>query len=404
MITLVLGFLSFSVGWLGFSRAFKHKSLIIFIWIIVLYYVLTSIVAIVGPDNTYISDISKVKFMSNMLFCILGFYFSDIVFNKKKHTEINLNNLKHEKVFIYLEWVYWASFILTFFKLRTLDYASYNTSSGAGWAQVFFMLSSGIIFYFMLQKKWFKIGISILMMILIVSVLNIRSLLYFILMPIAFYFIYNVLFKVNDLRDFVLKCTPLIIFVFVASFIVSYLRFGFYSLPETELTTIALDSMERWNFEYQYANSIFQYLSGFLSPIRNALSIMGLEIPDFMKFVPSVPQLNAMIRAQVTDMDFLEDAYHMPATIFYDFLMSWNFFAPLAAFLVYWYFIKAFNSFQKSGFRLVLFSSLVGWHFYMLMRGSVDTCASAMAYPVLLGFIVYYMSKKAGLIKFESKE
>lgn len=238
-----------------------------------------------------------------------------------------------------------------------------------------------------------------ILMLLIIVATDVRSLLYFIIMPVFFFVLYRILFTVTNLKLFIRKSMPFAILLFFFSFIVSYIRFGYYSLPETELTSIALDSMDRWKFEFQYFNSILKYFSGFLGVFRNSLSILDINLPDYMRFIPSVPQLNAMIQAQVLDVTDLENAYHMPATIFYDFMMCWDMFAPVAAFFTYWYFIKVFDIFQKTSFRIILFSSIVGWHFYMLMRGAVDTCSSAMAYPFILGILIYYLVIKFSLIK-----
>lgn len=400
----ILGCISLWIGFWGFSRSFKHKNLVIFIWVIVLYYIVASIVSMTEPDNMYVPKVTKLKFMSNLLFCTLAFYLSDVVFNKTTHAQIVLDSFIKNKFFTYFEIAYWASYILMFLQLRTQDYTTYNTGNGAGWAQVIFIFTSGIIYLFVFKKQWIKIIVSAIMMVLIIVVIGVRSMLYFVLMPIVFYFLYYMLYHVSNIKQFMKKCVPFAFIIFIASYVVSVIRFGSYSMPETELTSIALNCFDKWNFGYQYANSILHYFIGFLAPIKNALNMIDITLPDYMQFIPSVPHLNAMIYAGVSDMSNLENAYHMPATIFFDFMVSWGVYAPIVAFFVYWYFIKIFNAFQKSALRMILFSSIIGWHFYMLMRGSIDTCASAMAYPLLLGIIVYFVIRKFKLIQEECKE
>ena len=207
------------------------------------------------------------------------------------------------------------------------------------------------------------------------------------------------LFHVRGLKQFVLNCIPFAFLIFLASYLVSYVRFGYYSMPETGLTSIALNCLDQWSFGNQYLNSPLQYISGFLEPLRNALNMMSIHLPGFMENIPSVPQLNAMIYSGVSDVSDLENAYHMPATIFFDLMVSWGYFAPIAAFILYWYFLKVFNIFQKTPLRMILFSSIIGWHFYMLMRGAVDTCSSAMGYPLCLGIVTYFIITKLLLRK-----
>lgn len=399
MMEILLGILALCVGVKGFIRSFEHKNLVIFIWIIALYYTLTSMVSICQPDNMYISDAIKLKYMANMFLCILSFYICDLVCNKSVNVLLAFNSIKKCRFFIVLEIVYWISYVLTFLTLKGQDYTSYNTGTGAGWAQVFFMFTSGIIYLFVLRKQWVKILLSAVMMVLIIIAIGVRSMFYFILMPIAFYYLYYMLFHVRGLKQFVLNCIPFAFLIFLASYLVSYVRFGYYSMPETGLTSIALNCLDQWNFGNQYLSSTLQYISGFLEPLRNALNMMSIHLPDFMENIPSVPQLNAMIYAGVSDVSDLENAYHMPATIFFDLMVSWGYFAPIAAFILYWYFLKVFNVFQKSPLRMILFSSIIGWHFYMLMRGAVDTCSSAMGYPLCLGIVTYFIITKLLLRK-----
>lgn len=395
---ITFGILSLLLGFGGFRNAFYKRKLVIFIWIIVIYYGITSLLALFSQQNELISQTVKNTYMANYLFCTLGFYLSDYLFDKNRSPIISFEKFQNTSLLKCIEIVYWVSFILTFIELRNQDYNTYNTGNGAGWAQVLFMLTSGINFYFAQRRKWIKVALSFVLILLIIEVLEVRSFLYFVLMPIGFYYLYYMLHNVHNLRKFLLRCIPFGIIVLITAFIVSYIRFGECSLPETELTDIALDSMTNWNFGDQYINSFLHYIHGFFIPINNALKIVGLSIPDFT-IIPSVPRLNAMMRAGVSDVSMLENAYHMPGTLFYDFYVSWGNYAGIIAFLVYWYLLKIFELFQKGAFRIILFSSLVGWHFYMLMRGAVDTCSSAMGYPLLLGLLVFFLIKKMNLLR-----
>ena len=58
---IVLGVISLLLGFLGFKNAFYKKKLVIFIWIIVLYYGITSLLALFNQQNDLIPFSIKSK-------------------------------------------------------------------------------------------------------------------------------------------------------------------------------------------------------------------------------------------------------------------------------------------------------------------------------------------------------
>lgn len=387
--------LSVTVACLGIYRNFKRKHLIIFLWIIIGYLNFVSLIAIHSDHNSLVTHDAKYTFALFQFLCNAAFYLSDVMFNKKSlQIDKNILNVNAQFLRIY-EICYWISFLLTFVELRSQDYNTYNTGNGAGWSQVFFMLTSGIIYYFAYNRNWVKIVISAILMLLIIAVTGVRSLLYFILMPVSFYFIRKLLLEGKNFKEIAKRTIPFLVLLILSAYIVNILRFGSSELPEMILTDIALQGIDRWSYGEQYFMSFLYYIIGFTGPISNMFGVLGIHINfhDYL-LMPSIPRLNAMIQANVIDASQLENASHMPATIFYDFYMSWGMYAPIAAFFVYWYFVKVFDLFQKDQIRLLFFSSILGWHFYMLLRGAVDSASSAMGYPLLLGFVVYFIYQK----------
>ena len=200
----------------------------------------------------------------------------------------------------------------------------------------------------------------------------------------------------NNIRvkSLIKKIVPLAAVLLLSSVVVTTIRFGKFSLPETELTEIAFNSIDNWSFGYQYFASVAHYLYRFLGPFLNMFSHLGIDRINPLDVYPSVPRLNAMLAYNVTDVSLLENASHMPATIFFDLYISWGYFCGLFAIAVYYYFIKVFDLLHKNLFALVLFSSIIGWHFYMLMRGAIDTCSAGIAYSFWMALLVLLLCNR----------
>ncbi len=397
---LFTGLFSIFLACRGIYNNIRNKHLIVFIWIIVLYYCVTSLVAIYTNTSDYmalIPDSIKVKYMLNLFLCISGFYFSDIVFNKKTALPINFKLLKSRKILFKIEMVFWISYLLTFRELSSIDYETYTNDGGAGWAQVIFMLTSGIIFYYCFCRSWWKIIIAFLMMGIIISSTGVRSLMFYIIMPIGFYYLYTQLHTIQHFGQFLRKSLPFMFVMIICIVLVEILRFGSVHLPETELTNIALRCMDEWEWELQYFISVIHYFLGLFTPVNNVLMKIGIYWLDILStLMPSIPKLNALIYSGAIDTSFI-DAYHMPATIFFNFYVSWGNFACVAAFFTYCFFLKVFSAMQVNGFRIMLFSPMLGWHFYMVMRGASDTAAKGIAFPLLLGVFFCYLIERKDL-------
>ena len=124
---LLLSIVSILLAVQGVYRSFKKRNMIIFIWLIVFYYTITSLVAALFPGSSitnvqYVSAETKTIYMWSVLLCVAGFTISDLLFNKKKNT-ISLGNLNDDrKILSTLEVVYWISLIITFSVLNDIDY------------------------------------------------------------------------------------------------------------------------------------------------------------------------------------------------------------------------------------------------------------------------------------------
>lgn len=385
---------------IGLYRAYRNKHMIFFIWLILSYYSITSIVSLMSSENLMFSENVRLTYVINMLLCIIGFLLSDFVFNKKMMAPINMQMLTDSslnKPFLFIEILFWISLFATFFELKLQDYDTYNTGSGAGWFQVIFQSTSCILIRFLRKKQWVKLAFASIVVLAIVSYVGVRSLMYFIVMPIGLFVVYEKLLHAKSIRKALKYVLPMLLLTFLVVYIVNYLRFSESKLPETELTTISLTVIDRGVVIQQYIMSALHYLAGFLTPIINALNKLGFGIPDPGSLLfPSVPRLNAVVTQNVADVAFLENAAHMPGTIYHDLWYCWGKYAAVAAFILYWYLFKISSLFQKNANIFFCFSSIFGWHFYMLMRGSVDTCSSGIAYSFFACiFLCYYLKKKS---------
>ena len=393
---IYLSILSIFLAFWGIYRSFKKKNMIIFVWLIIAYYTITSLVATLSPGNLQFGIEIKNTYMWSVLLCVAGFITSDILFNKETKKVISLDTLNRDgKVWRIIEVVYWISLGLTFLSLRNMDYVEYNTNNkGGGWAQCFFQLSACVNFLYVYKKKYIKLAVSIISVLMVVEAIHVRSFLFFPLMPVIFYFLYSRMANYDRFADFARKTTPMVIVLLISAIVVGLMRFGEFSLPETELTDIAFNSLDKWNLGNQYFVSTAHYFYRILGFFINMLSHIGISFPNPLDVYPSVPKLNAMLLNNASSVDLLENASHMPGTIFFDLYISWGYFCGLYAIIIYYFFIKLFQFVQKDTFTLILLSSTLGWHIYMLLRGAVDTCSSGISYAFWMSLHVLNIRNK----------
>lgn len=382
----------------GFYRAYKSRSILLFIWLILAYYSLTSIVSIYSMENVSVSLVSKMTYVRNMSMCIVGFLLADIFFNKGERMKMDFSFLGERqlhKCLIIMEAIYWICLIGTFVELRNFSYSEYNTGAGAGWFQVLFQALSCVQVYFAYRKKWIKVLISAVLLILIVAAVGVRSLLFFTLLPLALYYLHIIQFRVKSFTSFFIHLFPIFLAGIIAVFIVNSLRFGDVRLPETELTTISLSVIESVDYPQTYFNSALHYLAPLLNPIINALNMVGLHLvqPSIL-LPPSTPIMNAVVTQCVSDASYLENGAHMPATIYHDLFLSWGVWTSIAAFVLYWYWIKFCDFLQKRPVLFFCFSGIITWHLYMLLRGAVDTCTGGIAYSFWVCLILSLVMRK----------
>lgn len=377
---------------IGVRRGYKTKSFIFFIWLIVFYYSITSMVSLL--EHSEISMKVRYTYSLNMTLCILAFLLSDLVFNRSiKKDTISFKSLEGSKILLRIvELVFWISIGLTFIELRTQDYATYNSEEGhAGWAQTFFQVSSTIVCYFIYKKQWWKVVLSIALVVGMVAATNVRSILYFVLLPIVLYYIYKS-FQLGQKSVFKQfgSLIPLALIMATAVVIVNYFRYDVFKLPEKELTQISLTIMENGGFPLQYFNSFFQYWTNLFPPIIKVINLFGLDLEFPAKYLPpSIPKLNDMYLTI-----YSTGANHMPAGIFHDFYMSFGYYGTLWAFVVFSYVKLLCDFLQKNTATFLGFSSVLGWHLYFLMRGACDSCSGGIAYSFFLGFGLYLILNK----------
>lgn len=388
MISLAL--LNIILALFGVHRGFKNKSFIVFIWLIVFYYSITSLISLL--DNTSISYSVKMTYALNMSLCILAFLASDFLFNRKVMSTVSFDFFIKRTFWITIvEVVFWISLVMTYVELQTQDYSIYNSREGqAGWAQALFQVSSCIICYFIYKKQWVKIAVAAILVVGMVAATGVRSLVYFILMPFLLYYINQIMSLRSNPFKIIIKSIPIILILIIAVYVVNTLRFGDVNLPETELTTIALNVLDNGGYPLQYANSFLHYITRFLTPIVNAFHVFGIQVVSPVTMLPpSIPHLNDM---------YLGVAYHsgeahMPGTIFFDFYMSYGYYGAIWGFVVFSYLKLLCNFLQSSFASFFAFSSVIGWHLYFLMRGSCDTCVSGVSYSMWMAFLLFILLK-----------
>lgn len=389
MILFIYFITALTISLFGIKRAYQNKSYIILVWAVVFYYVITSYISCHSYTNTYIPLNTKVLYFRNFTLCILSFLLSDICFNRSINRTINIDSLPKWLVTC-LECLFWFSLVMVFISLYGKSYSDFVTSSdGGGWGIIFLQLSAGMMLYFSYKKAWIKVIVASILIILIILTTHVRSLFLYVFLPIIIYFI-NSYYKENiPFKSFCVKILPLVLITVVIGFFFSAIRTGTLTLPETNLTDISLsvlDRIESHNFQYQGFNSIKHYVWGFVSPVANQLGIQS-NLPD------SIPLMNARYQMDISYSALISNAVHFPANIFHDMYLSWGNFACVFAFVFYSYLLFIIRIFQTNAKTLLLLSSTLPWHLYMLLRGSVDYSSMGISYALYFTLIIYIVSK-----------
>ncbi len=361
-------------------------------WIILLYLSITSAIECIAGVPEY-GKSSVLKYLSNWTFCSAAFIVADFLFNKKKHTPFQLQELSSFTIALPVEAVYWISFVISAVVLREQDYSTYVRGGGAHFWQNVFQFSSFMVFYFAYKKQWIKIALSLVIMTYVMVFTPVRSLLFFIAMPLLVYYLYKYLFKAFKFKGFIIRFVPIVIAGMMLAGILSSIRFGMILLPETELTRISLDVIRYYaegdSIPLHYFNSWQHFFSGLLSPVYSAFNLLGVHLqPDLD---PSIPLVNASINRGQSDFLYVGEVGHNPGTIMHDFLFSFGSFAFLEAFIYYFFLVKLCDFIQKNAWSLMFFSSLFGWHIYMMMRGALDNACSGIGYSIWYAFIFYFI-------------
>ena len=371
------------------NSAFKKKNFIIIIWAIVFYYIITSYISCCSFSNAYISLDIKILYFRNICLCILSFLIADICFDKRINSTISFDTLPRGFI-ICLESIFWFSLVLVYLTLYGQSYDDFVTSSdGGGWGIIFFQLSAGMILYFAYKKQWTKIILAYIIVILIISTTHIRSLFLYAFLPVLVYYISRY-FKENiSFKSFSIKLLPLVLITIIIGFIFSLMRYGTLTLPETNLTDISLsvlDKISAQDFKYQGLNSVKHYFWGFFSPIANQLGVQS-NLSD------SIPLINATYQMEVSYSSIINNSVHFPANIFHDMYLSWGNFAFVFAFVFYAYLLFIIRVFQHNAKSFLLLSSMLPWHIYMLIRGSVDYSSMGISYSIYFVLFIYLISK-----------
>ena len=387
---ILFGILCIFICILGIKRAFKAKSILILVWVVLCYYTLTAVLVCVGLPNFSLfansyeesgwSTFTKWRMLVNIFLCNCAFLLSDYVFRNKKVIKYNnigeIPQLLAKIILVF----FWISLALVFIRFYGKDYNNFVSSAdGGGWGIVILQLASCANFYLVMKKRWWGVAATTAVIFMIVVTTHVRSLLFYSVMPILIYYTYDGLYKCKTLKAFSLKALPSIGGLLCLAFILSVLRFGYISLPEVNLAQISLNVLDYHNdFGPDTWSSLINYLWGFFTPFNKILNI---------DYIPplSIPHYNVLVSFKYAHGD---NALHYPATIYHDLLLSFGNFACVAAFFFYAYLKLICDYVQSSPVRLFIFSSIFPWHIYMLLRGSTDYSSAGISYSLVLALMV----------------
>lgn len=401
---LLIALLNILIASLGIVRSFKNKNLLIIVWIILLYYALTSFIvcspfyksySLIVQHSTSTPKIPieiTFKYQVIILICFSAFFLADYLFNRKQYTQLPLNIPKNCIIFLIV--VFWTSLILVFGNFYGRSYKDFIVSGAneSNWSLVLFQCSSCVLFHFAKTKNWLSLALSFIGVLIIISTTLVRSLIFYVLMPVVVYTIYTSLFQSSTIKQWLKLLYPIIFTFIILGCVMDIMRSGTIGIPETKLSIIALTTLkycENYIVEPFGANSLMHYIWGFFSPIVNICGKMGLDISIDLPM--SIPRFNAMI--SVDRSLFSSQVYHFPATIMLDLYLSWTQYLLFAgAFLFFSLVIFIFKIFQKNSYTIFLFSSIIIWHIYMLLRGSVDYSSTGISYSLLFLISFYILT------------
>ena len=398
----------------GVKSTFQRKDVfMLFFWLINMYQsVMASInclgiikeggsdlfEVVIGDINNPTTIFIHIIFICNASFIAAEFYLrKKTVFNYDFDRNTFLSIDANEKLFNVLFFVFIISGTIYFLTYMDADYSTFNKvaySSNKLVARLM-QVSSCVMFYLAYKKKWTPFLYFCILFLVLSMRTSVRSLLYVVMLPALTYYLIQYWMNGLEFKQFARFTIPLFI---VAIFFGIWMSFdkmgGQVMLPDAELTPLALNALNTYNFEidgYRTFDTFINFSYGLLGPFMGILGIFGLDFKNPVSF----SYVSAALMKGEADLGATVGEWHCPSTIYLDFYISWGWFFPIFCVLVYYFFVYILQFVNKRPIMVVLLSYQMMLFIYFYIRGAVDTASGTLSYPLIyLTFVYVVFSNK----------
>ena len=343
-------------------------------------------------------------FLCNLSFSLVEYYLKQKTnqysydFSQSSFEQIENNHL----LFKVLLLVFFVSGGLYFLTYVNMDYSSFNriAYNSNKFITRLMQVSSCVVFYLVYKRKWFLLGYFFMLFMVLSMRTTVRSLLYIVMLPTLTYYLMQYWQKGLDFKRFA-KVTLLLFFLGIGVGV--YMSFdkmgGVIMLPDAELSTLALNALNKYNFEmdgYRTFDTIINFFHGLLGPFMGILATFGLNFENPVSF----SYVSAALMKGETDLTATVGEWHCPSTIYLDFYVSWGWAFPIFCVLNYFLFVYVFRWINKRPILVVLLSYQLMLFLYFFIRGAVDTASGTLSYPLIYIMIIYSVlsSKKQTIL------
>lgn len=396
----------------GIRCTFIRKDVfLLFFWVINTYHsLLASFISLGLMDNTagfwtllFDVDISYVCFIHIIVLCNISFAFVEYYLINKTTKyyydfgQISFRQIDENKnLFKILLLVFFISSGLYFLTYISMDYSTFNKIAYNSNKLItrFVQLSSCVIFYLAYKKKWVILTYFFLLFLMLSMHTTVRSLLYIVMLPAVTYYLMQYWQKGLEFRKFA-KHALLLFFICIGLGVyMSYDKMGgVVMLPDAELSTLALNALNKYSFEidgYRTFDTVINFFYGLLGPFMGILGTFGLSFENPLSF----SYVSAALMKGEADLGATVGEWHCPSTIYLDFYVSWGWALPLFCILYYSFFVVVFRLINRRPIFVALLSYQLMLFLYFFIRGAVDTASGTLSYPLIYATIIYFLLSK----------
>lgn len=398
----------------GMRCTFMRKDVfMLFFWVINMYQSIMAAIISFGFIMDRSEDFWKLDFdfANNTPACFIHIIFlCNIAFSLVEHYLIKKTNQfsydfgqksfnqidENHALFKVLLLIFFVSGGLYFLTYVNMDYSTFNRVAYSSNKLItrLMQVSSCVVFYLAYKRKWYLLGYFFMLFLVLSMRTTVRSLLYIVLLPAATYYLMQYWQKELDFKHFARITLPLFLIGIGLGVYMSFDKMGgVIMLPDAELSTLALNALNKYNFEtdgFRTFDTIINFFYGLLGPFMGILSVFGLSFDNPVSF----SYVSAALMEGEADLSATVGEWHCPSTIYLDFYVSWGWAFPIFCMLYYFIFVYVLKWVNRRPIVVALLSYQLMLFLYFFIRGAVDTASGTLSYPLIYITIIYIMFSK----------